>query len=193
MNVSSCKAVPLTAMIVCSTVGCSGVLGYDDLAFSDDGGEWPHWSPADGSVPEITAQDVPPPLNSACMQSSVALVGTLEGAKADGCFSMSWHTIDQSVSPSSMEVEFGTEGKVHMQWTGLLSDGMSTPATGTLKMPAEGASAGKQFCVDTGSFAMFEVGLGERVYTFALSKLSSGATCPGTAVAGSLQGDFRTQ
>lgn len=180
-------------MIACCTLGCSGLLAYDDLNFNDDGGEWPHWSPPDAASPEITPQDVPPPLNAACVQSSVALVGALDGTKADGCFPMSWHTMDQASSPSTMDVEFGTEGKVHLQWTGLLPNGSSTPATGTLKMPVEGASAGKQFCVDTGSFAMFEVGVGERLYVFNLSKLSSGATCPGAAVTGSLQGDYRTQ
>ena len=168
-------------------------MDYDEVGFGDTR-EWPHWSPVDGATGyEVSAQDVPPPLKPECDETSVAVVGELEGATVDTCFAMSWNSVNQATTPATMDMEFGTEGKVHLQWTGLLSDGMGTTATGTITMPKEGPGAGKQYCVDAGMFAMFEVGLGQRVYTFMLSKLSSGATCPGTAVVGSLQGDFRTQ
>ena len=193
MDASARKPLLLAAAIGAGCVCCTGVLGYDDLGFQEPG-EMAHWSPVDGATGyEVSAQDVPPPLNPTCGESTVALLGELEGTQANACFPRSWHTVNQATSPSSMDVEFGTEGKVHLEWNGLLPDGMGTAVTGTLKMPAEGPLAGKQYCVNAGSFAMFEVGLGERLFAFSLTTLASGATCPGTAVTGSLQGDFRTQ
>jgi hypothetical protein len=193
MDLSVHRAVLLGIAVASSCVCCATLLDYGDLSFEDTHGKSP-WSPVDGaSVYEVSNQDVPPPLKPECEQSSLALVGNLEGTKADQCYAMSWHTIDQSTSPASVELEFGTEGKVHLEWTGLISDGVSTPAKGTLKMPAEGPSGGKTYCVDDGTFAMFELDLGVRAYVFSLTKLSSGATCPGTAAQGSVQGDYRTQ
>ena len=193
MPLTAQRTLPLAATVLLNCVCCAGILDYGDLTFDDHPGK-SSWNPSDGSsIYEVSSQDVPPPLNPQCDQLSLALVGDLEGTAANECYPTISHAVNQTGTPPQMDMEFGTEGAVHLEWTGLLANGMSTPAKGTLKMPAEGPNAGLTYCIDDGTFAMFEVAMGSRVYTFSATKLSRGTSCPGTPALGSVRGDYRTQ
>jgi hypothetical protein len=125
-----------------------------------------------------------------CASHTVELVGMLDGAPANGAYSgpasYSFANALSGTIPGSFDVQFGTAGALHLQWTTLAADDQTVPASGMLTMPSEGPHAGQTYCLGAGSITPRSQAQGSGM-SFAFSTVASGA-CPGTPVAGSLQG-----
>jgi hypothetical protein len=128
-----------------------------------------------------------------CAKGTVQLSGTLDGAPANGAYTgpSSYAFINAlGTAPGTLDASFGTGGTLHLQWTTLVADDQTVPATGTLTMPSEGPHAGQMYCVTAGTVTPRSMAEGGGT-SFTLSSLAQtmdAGACPGTGVSGSLQG-----
>jgi hypothetical protein len=114
----------------------------------------------------------------------------LDGASANGSYSgpsgYAFVNALGGASPGTLDASFGSGGALHLQWTTLVADDQTVPATGTLTMPTEGPHAGQVYCVTAATVEPRTAAEGGGT-SFTLSSLAKGA-CPGTSVSGSLEG-----
>jgi hypothetical protein len=180
------------AMLCCPA--CSQVLDYADLSF-DTSDVSPPASPVQDGGPTVweAGGDAPAPVDPSCDATGFALDGFISGETVKSCYARSSYGVNQVGSPAVLETVFGTNGLLHLQWSGNLTDNVVVAVTGALTMPEEGPQAGQQYCVNAGTLQMVTLQGASRYYTFDLVTLSQGPTCPGAAVAGHIAGDFRTQ
>jgi hypothetical protein len=128
-----------------------------------------------------------------CMPRMMTLLGELDGQHVDASTAFTQWAIQQLTLPYSMDLP--TDGSIlHLEWTTGILDGGSAAASGTVVMPANAPRAGETICAATGTMGVrpLSSGGGNSDYPFTLTDLSSGPTCPGTSLAGSLAGCAQT-
>lgn len=118
-----------------------------------------------------------------CVAEKLTLVGELEGQAVAIEIDWTSRSWNQLSSPKTLDVGYDG-GSVHLEWSELIAEGDSASASGMVVMPAQAPRAGETICAD-GSSSIADAG---DHYQFALRGLSLGPTCPGTALAGSIDG-----
>ena len=87
----------------------------------------------------------------ACGQGEFKLTGTLAGSTVNASYTSVNYAFDQITNPSTLDASFGSGGALHLQWNGIVGNGNTAPATGTLTMAAADPQGGTKFCVGSGS------------------------------------------
>jgi hypothetical protein len=118
----------------------------------------------------------------------MALLGELDGQHVDAATAFTLWSFQQGVLPHSLDLP--NDGSLlHLEWRMLLPPGVPDAATGRVVIPATAPRAGETICAASGSIKYEDFTNGNGAdYIFTLTDLSSGPTCPGTPLAGSLAG-----
>jgi hypothetical protein len=126
---------------------------------------------------------------AACVANELTLAGELDGQPVAVQLDTTSSVFQQLSTPATLDVGYA-DGAVHLQWNNLLPIGQTTAATGTIVMPAGSPHAGETICAGSGSITDQSATDGAVIdnYLFTLRTLSTGPTCPGTALTGSIDG-----
>ena len=131
-------------------------------------------------------------MTPACVDYYMALNGTLDGQPIAAQAQYSGSLFQQFQKPYTFDVNYPTTGGMHLEWTVLLpTDGPAVPVTGTIDMPAGAQHGGETLCAGSGALKEVDTSGGTGAmaeFRFTLGMLSSGATCTGAPLAGSING-----
>ena len=129
-----------------------------------------------------TDPDEPERSSAPCVEGKLVLVGELDGQPVSAEVDYTGYVWAQLSTPGTLDVSYAG-GSVHVEWSELVSAGSTTAASGTVIPPAPAPHAGETLCAASGS-----VTDEEETNPFTLRDLSLGPSCPGTPIAGSLDG-----
>jgi hypothetical protein len=118
-----------------------------------------------------------------CLAGKLTLVGDLDGQPVSSEVDWTSFTWDQLTDPRHFSVTYDG-GALELEWDGIVSSGNSIRASGSLVMPAGAPYAGNTICSGAGT----RVADHDDVFPFVLRSLTVGTICPGTPVAGTLDG-----
>jgi hypothetical protein len=118
-----------------------------------------------------------------CVVGKLTLIGELEGQAVSVEVDWTGRSWNQLSEPKTLDVSYGG-GMVHMEWNELVAVGSTTDATGNIVMPPGAPRAGETVCGGAGSSITDR----DDQFAFGLRDLSLGPTCPGSPLAGSLDG-----
>ncbi|HMF43699.1 MAG TPA: hypothetical protein VKQ32_23655 [Polyangia bacterium] len=125
---------------------------------------------------------------STCMANMITLAGELDGQPVDVQEQDMGLAFQQLSMPYTLDVTYA-DGTLHVEWRTLFpNNGAGASATGTVIMPAAAPHAGETICAGSGTIRDTSDNMGHSNYIFTLGTLSSGPTCPGAALAGSIDG-----
>ena len=133
---------------------------------------------------------IPP---ATCTAGIVAFLGELDGQHVDASTAFSSWGFQQLTLPYSLDIPPPDGNVLHLEWTTPILENGTSAASGTAVMPATAPHAGETICAASGTMSdrPLSSGGGDSDYVFTLTDLSSGPTCPGTSLAGSLAGCAR--
>ena len=126
---------------------------------------------------------------STCALNMVTLTGELDGQPVDVQENTTSLAFQQLSMPYTFDVGYA-DGTLHVEWNTRFADNAAgAPATGTLVMPAAAPHAGETICAGSGTMRN-TTGTSDAHsnYIFTFGTLSSGPTCPGAALIGSISG-----
>ena len=133
--------------------------------------------------------NIPP---ATCTDGMIALLGELDGQHVDASAAFTSWIFQQGTRPYTLDLPYDG-GMLHLEWnTPLFSGGAPAAASGTLVMPAAAPHAGETICGATGTTKYQDLSAGGSDHSFTLTDLSSGPSCPGSPLMGSLAGCART-
>jgi hypothetical protein len=118
-----------------------------------------------------------------CQEGKVGLSGDADGVGIELSAPKTGHALVQTTDPATYSIQFDG-GNLDFTWTGgPIAVGQSTPTTGTLRVN------GTTYCFASGTITLGGDGGFDEFQVGDLSESAdNGVTCPGTAVAGSLEG-----
>ncbi len=127
---------------------------------------------------------------AACVSQMLTLAGDLDGQAVSVQLVPTGLVFQQGTTPHTFDVSYA-DGALHLEWNSLVAIGGTTAAAGTIVMPAGTPHAGETICAGTGTTITDQStggssGLDNELFT--LQTLSSGPSCPGTALGGSIDG-----
>ena len=127
---------------------------------------------------------------AACVSQKLTLAGELDGQSVSVQLDPTTYVFQQGTTPHTFDVGYA-DGALHLEWSTLVPIGGTTAATGTIVMPAGTPHAGETICAGNGTTITDQSpagsgGVDNQLFT--LQALSSGPSCPGTALAGSIDG-----
>jgi hypothetical protein len=127
---------------------------------------------------------------AACVSQMLTLAGELDGQPVSVQLVPMGSVFQQGTTPHTFDVSYAA-GALHLEWSTLVPIGGTTAATGTIVMPAGTPHAGETICAGNGTTITDQstggTG-GSDNELFTLQTLSSGPSCPGAALAGSIDG-----
>jgi len=126
---------------------------------------------------------------ASCMLHMVTILGDLDGQSLDVQEQTTSLAFQQGATPYTLDVGYA-DGTLHLEWNTRFADNSTTaPTTGTVVMPAAAPHAGETICVGSGTIRDTTGGTGTHGnYIFTLGTLSSGPSCPGPGLGGSIGG-----
>jgi hypothetical protein len=130
---------------------------------------------------------------AACVLGQLTLVGELDGQPVNVQISDTSSAFQQGSTPHTFDVDYAG-GTLHLEWGALIGYSQTTAATGTAVMPAGAPHAGEAICAGSGTMEYIDPSgnngnpPGPENDVFSLGTLSSGPTCPGIALAGTING-----
>jgi hypothetical protein len=125
-----------------------------------------------------------------CTANTITLAGEVDGQPVDASLFETSFLFQQVAKPYTCDVGYDG-GMMHLEWNTVFPiDGPAASVTGTIVMPAGAPHATESLCAGSGNIREHdEDGTGFHTdQIFTLGTLSVGPTCPGTAVAGTING-----
>jgi hypothetical protein len=119
----------------------------------------------------------------ACAKGEVHIAGQMGGTQIDQRWPFKGIILNQASNPKNASITFGSGGQISLQWDGLLANGQSAPAKGSILLP-DGPLAGTNYCLGDGSTVKLLESAGE----LRLRGATKGTSCPGSAIDGELEG-----
>ncbi len=118
-----------------------------------------------------------------CVLGTFQFRGTIDGTRLLAAYSAArdFRWINASPPPGTLDVGFGTDGHLHLEWQIVVADRQTVPATGAITMPSEGPHAGATYCIAAATLTP-HTATGEGVYV-EVTSLATGP-CPGVGVTG---------
>ena len=126
---------------------------------------------------------------STCALNMFTIIGDLDGQSVDVQEQTTSLAFQQLSMPYTFDVGYA-DGTLHVEWNKVIpNNGGAASTTGTVVMPAAAPHAGETICAGSGTIRETSGTSGVRSnYIFTFGTLSSGPSCPGPGLGGSIGG-----